>query len=110
MHIALKAIHLLNNYTKTDKTVMTKTFKINEEIIFYNNTIEFENFKKIKDEILHKIDNLPFSGSTNTNVYLTLERKEIGRAILVGTAREDHFEAFKNQIDEIRAQIKHNNQ
>ena len=40
MHIALKAIHLLNNYTKTDKTVMTKTFKINEEIIFYNNTID----------------------------------------------------------------------
>ena len=38
-----------------EKTLMTKTFKINEEIVFYNNKIEQENFKRIEKEIFNVV-------------------------------------------------------
>ena len=95
-----------------EKTLMTKTFKINEEIDFYNNKIEQENFKRIEKEIFQKLDQIPYPGNENRNLEQFKYEKEskiTGSTKLFGTTTENHIEAVKNQIDEIRKQIEENN-
>ena len=95
-----------------DKTLMIKTFKINEEIIFYSNEIEKKNFKRIQKEIFQKLDQIPYPGNENRNLEQFKYEKEskiTGSTKLFGTTTENHIEAVKNQIDEIRKQIEENN-
>lgn len=91
---------------------MTNVFKINEEIIFYSNAIELANFKKIQEEIFHKLDQIPYSGSENRDhkiEYLQELERTTGKTKLIGTTTEIHIDAVRNQINEIREQIKRSN-
>jgi len=91
-----------------DKTLMIKTFKINEEIIFYNNEIEKKNFKRIQKEIFQKLDQIPYTGSENRFEY-SKAPQTTGSTLLNGTATENLVEGVKDKIKEIRKQIEENN-
>lgn len=94
---------------------MIKNIRIDEEIIFYKNNVEQENFKRIQEEIFKKLDNIPYSGSENRNLEQFKYEKEskivgiTGSTKLFGIATANNLETVKNQIDEIRKQIEKNN-
>jgi hypothetical protein len=91
-----------------DKTLMTKTFKINEERVFYSNEMEQENFKRIEKEIFQKLDQIPYTGSENRFEY-SKAPQTTGSTRLNGTTTENLVERVKDKIKEIRKQIEENN-